>query len=50
MINTTHILKLDNRVGVVQPQLAAALTYEQVPCVQRTEDWVDFISGLEVLG
>jgi hypothetical protein len=48
--NTTHILNLDNLVGVVQPHVAAALTYEKVPCVQRTEVWVDFISGFDVVG
>jgi len=48
--NTTHILNLDNLVGVVRPQVAAALTYEKVTCVQRTEDWVDIISGLDVVG
>ena len=50
MYNNTHILNLDNHVGVVQPHVAAALTYENVSCVQRTEDWVDVISGLDVVG
>jgi hypothetical protein len=36
-------------VVVAQPHEAATLTYEKIPCPQRTGDFVDLIPGLDVV-
>jgi len=34
---------------VSQPLVAAALIYEKISCVQKTEDCLDLIPGLDVV-
>jgi len=47
---TLHIFStLAPHVDVSQPHVAAALTYEKISRVQKTEDCVDLIPDLDVV-